>query len=152
LVINRDAAFWDRIASHPAVAPHIFMGGEPQSLAPLVENPKAHPYASANGGAIFSPVDPLGFVVEMHTLYTPEGWGREVATFGKQFINDVLQTASLILTHEQEGHWRSRPPKSHGWQACGDYVECGFPHRLKLWALSREAWFASPVGRKMQCL
>lgn len=150
-MINRDAAFWNRIATHPQVAPYIFMGAEPETLAPLVENPKASPYASEHGGVIFLPVDPLGFVVEMHTLYTPEGWGREVALNGKRFVNDVLQSASLILTHEQEGNWRSRPPRSHGWVQGGDFKDAGFSHRLRLWALTREAWLASPVGRKLQC-
>lgn len=151
-MISRDVAFWDRIAAHPEVAPHIFMGREPETLGPLILNPLTKPYASNNGGVLFLPVDPLGFVVEMHTMFTPEGWGREVALNGKRFVNDVLRSASLILTHEQEGHWRSRPPRSHGWRACGEFKDTGFPHRLKLWALSREAWFASPVGRKMQCL
>lgn len=151
-MINRDVAFWDRIAGHPAVAPHIFMGLKPETLAPLILNPLASPYASEHGGAIFSPVDHLGFVVEMHTLFTPEGWGREVAAFGKRVMPDIFNTASLILTHEQEGHWQSRPPRSHGWTACGDFKGVEMPCRLKLWSLSREAWIASPVGRKIQCL
>jgi hypothetical protein len=128
------------------------MGSEPETLAPLILNEKARPYASEHGGVIFLPVDPLGFVVEMHTLYTPEGWGREVAVNGKAFVQEVFEAVSLILTHEQEGHWRSRPPRSHGWQACGDYQKAGLCHRLKLWALTREAWRASPVGRKLICL
>ena len=147
-MICRDVAFWDRIARHPEVAPHIFMGCEPETLAPLVLNPKARPYASEHGGVIFLPVDHLGFVVEMHTLFTPEGWGREVALFGKRVMPDILQTASLILTHEQDGRWQSRPPRSHGWKASGDFKDVGMPRRLRLWALSREAWLASPVGRK----
>lgn len=151
-MISRDVAFWDRIASHPEVAPHIFMGMAPETLAPLVLSPKARPYASDNGGVIFSPVDHLGFVVEMHTLFTPEGWGREVAAFGKRVMPDLFDHASLALTHEQEGRWQSRPPRSHGWQMAGDFKDVGAPVRLRLWTLSREAWIASPVGRKTQCL
>lgn len=151
-MINRDVAFWDAVASHPDVAPHVFMGQGVQSLAPLIENPANRPYASANGGVLFTAHDPLGFTVEMHTLYRPEGWGREVALNGRQFIQDVFASVSLILTHEQEGHWRSRPPKTHGWQVCGDFQACGFSKRLRLWALTKEAWLASPTGRKMQCL
>lgn len=149
-MIRRDVAFWDRIASLPEVAPHIFLGKGPQSLGPVIENPAVRPYASENGGLIFSPADDHGFVMDLHTLYAPEGWGREVAKFSKLAFADIFRTASLILTHEQEGYWRSRPPRSHGWQACGDYTDCGFPRRLKLWSLSREAWNASPIGRKTQ--
>lgn len=151
-MINRDVAFWDAVARHPEVAPHIFMGHAPTTLAPLVLDPKARPYASEHGGVIFVPVDALGFVFEMHTLFTPEGWGREVAINGKAFINDLFQTASLVLTHEQEGHWRSSPPKSHGWIQTGDFQDVGMPLRLRMWALTREGWKASPIGRKMQCL
>lgn len=150
-MINRDVGFWDAVARHPEVAPFIFMGREPETLAPLIQDPRSKPYASDHGGVLFLPVDALGFVVEMHTLFTPEGWGREVALNGKRFVQDVFQSVSLILTHEQEGHWRSRPPRSHGWVQCGDFKDAGFSHRLRLWALTREAWIASPVGRKMQC-
>ncbi len=144
-------AFWDKVAFHPQVAPHVFVGQEPESLGPLILNPMAKPYASDHGGVIFLPVDFLGFVFEMHTLFTPEGWGREVASFGKRVMPDILQTASLILTHEQEGCWQSRPPRSHGWRACGEFKDVGMPCRLRLWELSREAWVASPVGRKTLC-
>lgn len=150
--LNRDPAFWDAIAQHPEVAPFVFMGIDQVSLAPLVENPRNSPYASENGGVIFSSLDPCGFVVEMHTLYRPEGWGREVAINGKAFVADIMdRQASMIVTNEQEGAWRTRPPKSHGWQVAGPFKDVGLSRRLRLWFLTREAWLASPVGRKMQC-
>lgn len=150
-MINRDVAFWDRIATHPEVAPHIFMGKAPETLAPLITNDRVRPYASEHGGVVFVPADSCGLAFEMHTLFTPEGWGREVAINGKAFVQDLMRTASLILTHEQEGHWRSRPPRSHGWVSTGDFTDTGLSARLRLWTLTREAWIASPVGRKMQC-
>lgn len=146
-MICRDAAFWDRIAGHPEVAPHIFMGAQPVSLSVLFDQ-GAFGLRSENGGCIFVPRDPLGMVLEMHTLFTPEGWGREVAKAGRGFMAHVFERASLVLTHEQDGHWRSRPPRSHGWIACGDFQDVGLPRRLRLWALTREAWMNSVVGRK----
>lgn len=148
-MINRDVDFWDGVAQHPEVAPHIFMGQPIVSLAPLIEDKRNLPYASANGGCIFVKMDHLGLLVEMHTLYRPEGWGREVAINGKRFIHDVMKTAALITTHEQEGNWRSSPPKSHGWKPITGYCSVGLQNRLRLWMLTREAWLASPVGRKM---
>lgn len=151
-MICRDASFWDAVAQHDAVAPHIFMDMEERpSLSPLIENPSNLPFASENGGVIFVGLDALGLVREMHTLYRPEGWGREVALNGKAFVNEVFKTASVIVTHEQEGNWRSVPPKSHGWKSADEYCYIGMSKRLRLWILTKEAWIASPVGRKMQC-
>ena len=149
-MICRDAAFWDRIASHPQVAPAVFMGAAPFTLAPVVENEANQPYASQNGGIVFLAKDPAGFVVEMHTLYTPEGWGREVAENARIFMAQAFKRASLVLTFEQEGR-PTRPPLSHGWKPCGPFGGPTTP-RLRLWSLSREAWTVSPVGRKTKCL
>lgn len=150
-MINRDAAFWDAVATHPEVAPFVFMGRERGSLAGLVEHPDALPLASTNGGLIFVKMDLVGLVRELHTMYRPEGWGREVAAHAPRFMQEAFNHCSMITTHEQEGAWRTRPPKSHGWQSSGEFIDCGLPHKLKLWFLTREAWLASPVGRKMQC-
>jgi hypothetical protein len=89
--------------------------------------------------------------LEMHTLFRPEGWGREVAKAGRVFMQTAFESASIILTHEQEGHWRSKPPKSHGWVPCANYQDVGLPRRLRLWALTREGWMNSVIGRK-SCL
>lgn len=143
-----DAEWWDEIAAHPEVAPHIFLGHPPFSLSLLLDQPGAFGLKSENGGCIFIPRDPLGMVLEMHTLFRPEGWGREVAKVVRSFMQTAFESASVILTHEQEGHWRSRPPKSHGWVPCADYQDVGLPRRLRLWALTREGWMNSVIGRK----
>lgn len=150
-MINRNVAFWDDVASHPEVAPHIFLGMEPQSLSILVDDDRNLCLASENGGCIFVSLDHLGQVWEMHTMYKPEGWGREVARAGKAFIAKVFECGSVILTYEQEGNWRSVPPKSHGWKAAADYCAVGLPKRLKMWILTREAWSNAPVNRRLQC-
>lgn len=148
-MICRDTQWWDSIANHPEVAPHVFMGLDPVSLGPLVENPKNQPMRSENGGIILICIDGFGLVKEMHTLYNPAGWGREVAANGKLFMREAFKTANVIFTHEQEGNWRSRPPRSHGWKESGDYTDVDLPKRLKLWMLTRDAFYSSPVGRKL---
>ena len=150
-MICRDVAFWDSLAHHPDVAPHIFMGMEPVTLASLILNEDNLPLRSEHGGVILTAVGSFGMAREMHTLYHPDGWGREVAKNGKLFMREAFKSCQVILTQEQEGNWRSVPPKSHGWKSVGDYCYVGMPKRLKLWMLTKEAFEASPVGRKLQC-
>lgn len=152
-MINRDADFWDSVANHPEVAPFVFMGADKVSLAGLVESDGCLPLASENGGLLFVKMDLVGLVRELHTMYRPEGWGREVAKNAPIFMDEAFKHCSLITTHEQEGRWRTRPPKSHGWKPAGDYKDCGLRYKLKLWILTKEAWYASPVGRRFEpCL
>ena len=147
-MINRDASFWDAVAQHPEVAPFVFMGREAGSLAGLVENEGCLPLASESGGLLFVKMDLVGLVRELHTMYRPEGWGREVAENAPLFMNEAFNHCSLITTHEQEGRWRTRPPRSHGWKPAGGYMDCGFDYKLRLWILPQEAWLASAVGRR----
>lgn len=150
-MINRDPSFWDSIANHPQVSPFVFMGKEAGSLEGLVTHPDALPMASENGGLIFVKMDLVGLVRELHTMYRPEGWGREVARHAPLFMDEAFNHCSLITTHEQEGEWRTRPPRSHGWTVSGEFMDCGLNKKLRLWLLTREAWIGSPVGRKLQC-
>ncbi len=148
-MINRDAGFWNAIATHPAVAPAAFMGLPAVDLAPLVEPESSLPLASEHGGWIFSTLDPHGFVYELHTIYTPEGWGREVHSHAKLCFKRVFETASLVVTHEQEGYNNTRPPLSFGWRSSGDFKDVGLPRKPRMWVLTKEAWAASPVGKKL---
>lgn len=150
-MICRDTSWWDGIANHEAVAPHVFMGLPAVTLAPLVEPENSFPMASINGGLIFAPLDNLGFVFELHTLYKPEGWGREVHAHAKECFRQMMERASIIVTHEQEGSSQTRPPLSFGWKSSGIFREVGLPKRLRMWVLTKEAWESSPVGRKL-CL
>lgn len=150
-MICRDASWWEGIAAHPQVAPHVFMGLPAVSLAPLVEPVASYPMASINGGLIFAPLDNLGFVYELHTLYKPEGWGREVHAHAKECFREMMEGASIIVTHEQEGSAHTRPPLSFGWRTSSGFREVGLPKRLRMWVLTKEAWQSSPVGRKL-CL
>ncbi len=151
-MICRDPSFWDSVAQHEAVAPFVFMGEEPRSLGFLVSDERNLPLRSDNGGVILLSMDALGFYREMHTLYTPDGWGREVATAGRGFMREAFKTCHVLFTNEQEGEYRTAPPKSHGWKPCGDFTNVGLLRRLRPWMLTKEAWLASPVGRKTECL
>lgn len=150
-MINRDVQFWDSIASHAEVAPFVFMGAPVQSLDILISDEKNEPFASKNGGVLFVKTDHLGSIYEMHTMFRPEGWGREVAVTGAKALHHIFSKALLVFTYEQEGHWQSRPPKSHRWKSSGAFVDQGLSKKLKLWYLTRDDWLSSPVGKKIRC-
>jgi hypothetical protein len=144
----RDVAWWDAIASHPEVAPHVFMGMAPMTLEPLVSRDDVLALRSENGGVLYVPVDHCRTIYELHTMYHPDGWGREVAKAARSFMAAAFELADMVITYEQEDNWRSKPPRSHGWASQGDYRDCGFASRLRLWTVSKDAWLSSPIGRQ----
>jgi hypothetical protein len=147
---NRHPAFWQGVAEHPEVAPHAFLGRDPVSLEPVVTSPAVLPLASAHGGFLFVQLDQIGRVRELHTLYTPEGWGREVLWAAKQAFDRVFSTGcQVVTTYEVEGWWRSRPPKSFGFQRAGDFGDVpGLGASLSTWILTVSAWEASPARKR----
>jgi hypothetical protein len=148
---ERDWTFWDAIAQHPEVRPHLLIE-DSQSLSEIVQHPSVKPYASENGGFLFCRLDGLGRVYELHTLYCPNGWGREVAKASKSAFERVFnEGAQLVTTYEVAGNWRSRPPLSHGWKQAGPFqYSDGLAADVRSWVLTYEAWCASPA-RKRHC-
>ncbi len=147
LVEDRDPAFWDRVANHPEVAPHVFLGHEAVTFADIVQHPSVTPLRAIHGGFVFCRLDGLGRVQELHTLFTPEGWGREVLLSAKQaFALIFSRGAQLVTTYEIESWWRSRPPKSFGFQPAGDFAPSPLGS-LRTWILTADAWDKSPTLR-----
>lgn len=148
-MISEDrSGFWSEIAEHPDVKPHISFGRE-FSISTLVEHPRVVPLRSENGGFLFVQLDGLGRVYELHTLYRPEGWGREVSKASKAAFARMFATgAQVVTTYEVEGWWRSRPPKSFGFQPAGAFQACDLGS-LKTWILTVAAWEQSPARRRM---
>ena len=145
--VERDPAFWAAVAGHPALA-GAMMGLSPEAVGLIARRPDVLPVASAHGGFFFARADALGFVAELHTLYTPEGWGREVLTAGIAALNLVwLCGYQALTTFEVEANPRSRPPRTFGFIQAGDWRETPFG-ALRLWTLSRAAWEASPANRR----
>lgn len=148
LRIERDPAFWVSVASHPEVSPHVLIGSDVQGLVDLIESPLITPLASEHGGFLFRNLDGMGLVLELHTLFTPDGWGREVALAARQAFGEVFDNgARVIVTHEQLGWWRSKPPKSHGWRPSGKNTHT-VVGEVRLWVLSQDCWSQSPTGRR----
>ena len=143
---ERDPEFWGEIASHPAIA-GAMMGLTAAQVAAASQRAQIIPLASANGGFFFCRMDQIGMIAELHTLYRPAGWGREVALAGKQALEWVFREFQVIVTHEVEANPRSRPPRSFGFVQAGEYQ--GSPvGAIRAWVLTRAAWESSPAHRR----
>lgn len=150
--IERDPAFWREIACHPAVAPAL-IGLSPEVVGEFATRPDVLPLAAVHGGFLFVRRDELGFSCELHSLFTPGGWGREVHEAGWQALNALwLLGYQTLTTFEAAVNERSRPPRSFGFIACGPWRETPFG-TLRQWVLTREAFAASPAAqrRRRQC-
>lgn len=147
---ERDLAFWRSVYEHPEVKPRVSLGHD-VDLAALIASPAVLPLRAEHGGFLMIRLDGLGRVRELHTMFTPEGWGREVLLALKAACEHVFtHGAQLITTYEVEGNWRSRPPKTFRFQPCGDFATAeGFEPRFRTWALSQADWSASPARQRM---
>lgn len=126
------------------------MGAPIEAVDQLVASERVLPLAARHGGIFMVQLDGVGFVREMHTMFRPEGWGREAALAMREATQAVFDGgARLITTQKAEGG--EGPPHAHGWQVVGEFAEVGLPHRLKLWILTKDAWETSPAGRKRLC-
>lgn len=144
---ERSAAFWNDIAAHPAVA-GAMLGMPPHLVGLIASNPGVLPLASDNGGFLFVARDVEGMVLELHSLYRPAGWGREVATAGKEALQWVFRTAQAIFTYEVQGNERSQPPRSYGFAMASDWQAAKLG-TLRVWVLTRMAWETSPAHRRI---
>ncbi len=143
---ERDGAFWRDIAAHPACAGAV-MGLDPDAVAQAAGRAAVIPLASDNGGFIFCPMDGIGMVVELHTLYRPAGWGREVFRAAQEACEWVFRTHQLIVTYEMETNPHSRPPRSFGFARAGEWQKT-VVGSLRAWVLTRAAWEASAAHRR----
>jgi hypothetical protein len=150
--IERDPAFWTAVAAHPAL--RVMMGdADPALIGALAGRENVLPLASDHGGYLFIRQDALGFVAELHSLFTPEGWGREALIAGIEALGAVwLLGFQTVVTLEMRDNPRSRPPKSFGFVQAGDWREGPFG-AARQWILTRAAWEASPTAkRRAKCL
>lgn len=143
---NRDPHFWHRIASHPQVC-ELLGTFSLEQVAAVLARPTLLPLASENGGFWFATADSLGRVHELHTLFTPEGWGREVHAAAKEAFHRMFAgSCDLIVTSQMRDNPRSQPPRSFGFRPAGDFAHTHLGD-ARTWVLTRDAWIASPARR-----
>jgi hypothetical protein len=146
---DKDERFWRGVYEHPSVKPHVSFGLD-VDLADLLGNEWVTPLRAEHGGFFFVRLDGLGRVHELHTLFTPEGWGREVLQALKEAVELMFQRgAQIITTYDVEGNWRSKPPKTFRFEPAGDFAATHLGPRLRTWVLTRNAWEASPARQRM---
>ena len=146
---ERDPAFWSAVYEHPAVKPHVGLGHE-IDIEAFVSNPLVTPLAAEHGGFLFVQLDNLGRAYELHTMFTPEGWGREVAGTAKDaFALMFDRGADLIVTQEVAGNRRSQPPRSFRFEPAGQFRGSPLGVDLRSWVLTRYAWEGSPARQRM---
>lgn len=143
---ERDPVFWQAVADHPRVR-HISQG-HTIDMGAIVEQDAVVPLASAHGGYIFTQRDPFGTVFELHTLFTPDGWGREAHGALVAALVEIFgaRDAALIFTYETD-HPQSRVPKSFGFERGPAIIRTSIGDVTPCW-LTSNAWFASPAWRR----
>lgn len=145
---ERNPAFWADIAAHPALLGATF-GLPPEALGRWAITEPILPLAALHGGFLFVRLDAFGFVRELHTLFTPEGWGREVALSAKAALDVLFAGPCRILTtYEMRDNPRSRPPTGFGSIVMGDWQDTAFGE-ARPWLLTMDAWLASPAFRRL---
>lgn len=149
MIENRDPAFWRGIAAHPRVA-HVLLGAQSELLDQIIPSERVLPLASENGGVIFANLDAFGRLWELHTLFTPDGWGKEaLATCKAAFERLFGGGGQVVVTYEVEGNPQSRPPRTFRFQPVGDFGPTDFG-QFRTWILTREAWESSPARKNME--
>jgi hypothetical protein len=144
LRLERSPDFWEDIASHPDVAPHVLLA-KGIDWSDIVSRPQVQPLAIDDGGFLFVGMDGLGRSFELHALFKPNAWGWPVMRAGVKALA-VLAGWDLIVVHEVKGWWRSRPPRSFGFKACSDFHASSIGP-VRTWILTRSAWESSPAHR-----
>lgn len=150
ITVDDDPEFWDRIAHHPEVWPSVSLGHD-FDLKALVTSPRTVALRATHGGFLFVQLDQLGRVFELHTMFEPEGWGREVFLAAREAFNAIFAWGGqVVTTYEVEGHWRSRPPRTFRFEPAGEFAEAQGLGSLRTWVLTRTAWEASPARKIME--
>ena len=140
---QRDPSFWRDVASHPDCLPAMY-GATIEAIDAIIADPGVLPLATAHGGFLFSRRDVFGRVLELHTLFRPEAWGRTVHAAALEACERVFDGGADLITTYSGENWRSSPPRSFGFKASSrTFVnELG---EFRTWHLDRESWLKSPA-------
>lgn len=137
---------WEPILTHPDVEPHVLAGlATVDDFLAYIEKPEVETERYDGGGIIYVGKPPFK---EVHIAFLPDQWGRDAASAFKRSVAQQMAKGVSLIAREQEGYWKSRPPKSYGWVTDGDFQIDTHPKRLRRWILTPEAWYRSPIGRK----
>ncbi len=146
MIVEDRTTWWREIADHPAVRPHVMTTDF--DMLDVVSHPSVTALRAEHGGFLFHRLDHIGRVYELHALFVPQGWGREVSTALKDALREMFSRGAQVVTvNEVEGWWRSRPPLSFGFRPAGDFAQA-LDQMFRTWILTRDAWEDSPACRR----
>lgn len=147
LRVEKDPDFWRGVASHPQVLPTL----APASVEQVVQasqSPGVLALAAEHGGFMLTQMDHLGRCAELHTLFTPEGWGKEVYLAAIELFNTAFSSSfHMVVTYEQHGNRRSQPPVTFGFRQAGEFAPT-LIGTVRTWSLSKLDWLASPARKR----
>lgn len=153
LRVEMAAEFWFDVLSDPVVTQMMGYSVTLDGLCATLAKGNVLPLAAQHGGFWFIHLDPFQRVCELHTMFTPAGWGREVHGAAKEAFTKVFTETPcvMVITHEMRANPKSQPPRSFGFEPVGDFAPTfdGFGE-ARTWVLTYEHWFGSPAGRR-QC-
>jgi hypothetical protein len=143
--LERSPDFWRELVDHPAVS-HVKMG-QAFAIEDIIGLDSVTPLATDHGGFLFIRLDGLSRVFELHTMFRPEGRGRDLTTAAKDAFSRMFNNGAMIITtYEVEG-WAA-PPLSFGWRSVGGFEPTDYGS-MRTWVLTLEAWKGSPAFRRM---
>lgn len=116
-------------------------------LDEYIAHERCTPIAAEHGGFLLCRVDAYARVYELHTLFSPEGWGREVHTAALEMFAMAFGNAADIITTFETEHAQSKPPKSFGWRPAGEPRPSAIGN-VTTWFLTKAAWEQSPAWRR----
>lgn len=120
---------------------------DPEEIGKWAESPLVLPLAFEHGGFLICRLDGFGAQREFHTLFTPEGWGREAHEAAVEAVHHCFAIGTLALsTFEPLDNRRARPPLSFGFERLGERDSPIGP--VAYWILTKDRWEKSPAGRR----
>lgn len=139
-------SFWTPILTHPDIEPRVLMGmATVDEFLDWIDGEGVTEERHDGGGLVYVEKEDG---VEVHVAFLPGRWGRYVACVLAKSFGEKMRQGQTLIAREQEGYYRSRPPRSHGWIAVEEFQKSPLPVRLRRWILTPDAWYRSPVGRK----
>lgn len=147
---DRSLSFWRPVFEHPAVNPHVALGHD-VDLDGILSSSLVTALRADHGGFLFVQLDGAARLFELHTMFTPEGWGREALFSAKEAFAEMFRRgAQIVTTFEVEGNQRSQPPRSFGFVQAGEFSEvAALGVRMRSWVLTCLAWNASMACKRM---
>lgn len=128
--------------------PEVLKGVGEFDLDAVLAHPSVTPVWCGHGGFLFHALDHLGFVYDLHAMFSSDGWGKHVTKALFSALNAVFdQGARIVTVTELSGKPMSRPPLSFGFRPIGEFRQTSMGE-ARSWLLTQDAWISSPAFKR----